>query len=61
MNLIGKGVNLMPNDLCKLKDARAYIDGLMEEVQEGGPAWEALNGAWCSLNESIASLEEQDR
>lgn len=44
--------------LCKLKDARAYIDGLMEEVQEGSLAWEALNGAWCVLNEAIEKNED---
>lgn len=44
--------------LCTLKDARAYIDGLMEEVPESSPAWEALNGAWCLLNEAIEENEK---
>ena len=44
--------------LCKLKDARAYIDGLMEEVPENSPAWEAMNGAWCILDEAIEKNEK---
>jgi hypothetical protein len=44
--------------LCKLIDARAYIDGLMEEVPEDSPAWEVLNGAWCLLDEAIRKHQE---
>lgn len=44
-------------DLCKLKDARAYVDGLMEEVQEDSPAWGVLNEAWCLLDGAIKKHE----
>lgn len=54
-----KGVNLVDsNELCTLKDARAYIGGLMEEIPENSQAWETLNGAWCILNKAI---EEQEK
>lgn len=45
-------------ELCTLKDARAYIDGLMEEVQENSPAWEVLNGSWCILDAAINEHEK---
>lgn len=57
-SLMSEGVNLMDDkQLCKLRDAKAYIDGLMEEVPENSPAWEALNGAWCILEEAISAKE----
>lgn len=44
--------------LCTLEDARAYIDGLMDEVQENSPVWEVLNEAWCILDKSIEENEK---
>jgi hypothetical protein len=29
----------------------------MEEVPESSPAWEALNGAWCILNQAVNEQE----
>lgn len=54
-----EGVNLVDKtELCKLANARVYIDGLMAEVAENSTAWEALNGCWCILNEALEKDED---
>lgn len=49
----------MPEEhICKLKDARAYINGLMEEVPESSPAWKILWEAWGVLQVALTQLED---
>jgi len=43
--------------LCTLKDARAYLDGLMEEVPNPSPAYDALFEAWGILQIAVTDNE----